>query len=325
MMGKNGTKIKLRGDRMNREYQNNDEGNMKQALSALRKKYEEIEMPKEQVRGLKLRMKEANMEENKKARAGYLRRMAAAAAVFVMAFIILPNTSQTIAEAMGNIPVIGSLVKVVTFRGYTYESEKNTADVKIPQITLKEDEAATGGAAADNFKKSADEINAEIKEISDNIIAEFKDSISEEGYQSIMVSSEVLATTDKYFTLKLICYQGSGSGYEWNYYYTIDLETGKRMALKDIFTDGADYITPISENIKEQMREQMKADANVMYWVDNEEVGDWNFKSIDEDTSFYINEEGNVVIGFDEGDVAPMYMGTVEFVIPDDVLSGIRK
>ena len=38
-----------------------------------------------------------------------------------------------------------------------------------------------------------------------------------------------------------------------------------------------------------------------------------------------LNEQGNVVIGFNEGDVAPMYMGTVEFEIPAEILDGIRK
>jgi hypothetical protein len=32
-----------------------------------------------------------------------------------------------------------------------------------------------------------------------------------------------------------------------------------------------------------------------------------------------------VVISFNEGEVAPMYMGAVEFEIPVDVLSDIRK
>lgn len=43
------------------------------------------------------------------------------------------------------------------------------------------------------------------------------------------------------------------------------------------------------------------------------------------DVSFYLNEKNNVVIGFNEGDVAPMYMGTVEFEIPAEVLENIRK
>lgn len=115
----------------------------------------------------------------------------------------------------------------------------------------------------------------------------------------------------------------SGSGAEWNYYYTIDLATGERLLLKDIFEEGADYVTPISENIKEQMKQQMEEDDMNMYWLD-QEVEEWNFKAISEDQTFYINENGNLVISFNEGDVAPMYMGVVEFEIPNDLIVDIR-
>ena len=71
------------------------------------------------------------------------------------------------------------------------------------------------------------------------------------------------------------------------------------------------------------MQEQMDNDENVYYWLHDEIVE--NFKSITDETSFYLNEKDNIVIGFDEGEVAPMYMGTVEFEIPADVLRDIRK
>lgn len=175
------------------------------------------------------------------------------------------------------------------------------------------------------MERTADEINAEIQEITDGLIKEFKGNLQNDwGYQDITVDSEVLATADDYFTLKLSCYQGAGSGYAWNYYYTVDLNTGKRLKLGDIFKENADYITPISENIKKQMKTQMEKDESVTYWLDND-IEEWNFKSISEDTSFYLNEKGLVVIGFNEGDVAPMYMGTVEFEIPQGILDGIMK
>ena len=37
------------------------------------------------------------------------------------------------------------------------------------------------------------------------------------------------------------------------------------------------------------------------------------------------DENGDIVISFNEGDVAPMYMGCVEFTVPKDALSAIRK
>lgn len=96
------------------------------------------------------------------------------------------------------------------------------------------------------------------------------------------------------------------------------------MQLKDIFIEGAEYIVPISENIKEQMRSQMAIDENVSYWLDDE-MEELNFKTISEDVSFYINEKDHLVISFNEGEVAPMYMGVVEFEIPEEVLRDIRK
>ena len=52
---------------------------------------------------------------------------------------------------------------------------------------------------------------------------------------------------------------------------------------------------------------------------------EWDFQSITDDTSFYLNQNGEVVICFNEGDVAPMYMSCVEFVIPNEVLADVRK
>lgn len=291
-------------------------------LQPLKKEYHKRKMTKEQEEQLYQKIREAKMENKNKQRHGRMVKFAAAV-LLAGAFVILPNTSSGVAHAMEQIPIIGRLVEVVTFRNYEYETERNKADIDVPE--LKPEDSSGDGRIQENLNNTTAEINAEIQEITEKLIKEFEENLDEEwGHQDIVVTSEVLATTADYFTLKLICYQGAGSGYEWNYFYTIDLNTGKRLQLKDIFIDGADYITPISENIKLQMKERMEADENVYYWLDDE-IEEWNFKTITDETSFYLNENGNVVIGFNEGDVAPMYMGTVEFEIPDKALEGIRK
>ncbi|MGN0346078.1 MAG: DUF3298 domain-containing protein [Lachnospiraceae bacterium] len=301
---------------------------MDQVLRRMRDEYDSHEMSKEQVRELKKKMKEAIMDNQKKKVGQWCIRVAASVAGIFGVIIILSNSSASIAHAMGQVPVLGKIVDVVTFRNYEYESERNNATVEVPEIVVddivdlseKEDEQVQ-----DNLLQTTEEINAEIQQITDKIIADFEANLMyEEGYQDVLVESEVLTQTEDYFTLKLLCYQGAGSGYQWNYYYTIDLSTGERMQLKDLFVEGADYITPISENIKQQMQEQMDADDMVYYWL-NDEIEEWNFKSITEETAFYINETGNVVICFNEGDVAPMYMGCVEFEIPGELLAEIRK
>lgn len=292
---------------------------VEERLKILKKEYHNHEMPVEEVEKMTKTLKQMTDTTSFKKRG--MIKCATVAAALVAAMIILPNTSSTVAHAMGQIPVLGKLIEVVTFRDYQYESERHTANIEVPEITV--DEVEESEQVNEVLNQTVKDINTEIQDITNEIVEQFETYLEDEqGYQDVMVKSEILATTDDYFTLKLLCYQGAGSGYQWNYYYTIDLTTGERLKLKDLFVEGADYITPISENIKEQMQAQMDADEMVHYWL-HDEIEELNFKSITEDTSFYLNERGNIVIGFNEGDVAPMYMGTVEFEIPSDALRNI--
>lgn len=295
----------------------------------MKQEFDRRQMPEEQVNVLKTRIEQAKRDRRRLKMHRRMRSLTAVAAAVAL-FVILPNTSAQVAHAMSSIPFIGKLVDVVTFRDYQYSSDRNNADVQVPALIVERDETEEKSEQnpeeiESNLQNSTDEINAEIQRISNEVITEFEKNLKYEwGYQDVLVKSEIATTTEDYFTLKLIVYQGAGSGMEWNYFYTIDLNTGKCLALKDLFTEGADYITPISEDIKRQMQERMDADENEYYWL-HDEVEEWNFKSITEETSFYVDESGNVVMVFNEGEVAPMYMGVVSFMIPSEVLEGIRK
>ena len=50
-----------------------------------------------------------------------------------------------------------------------------------------------------------------------------------------------------------------------------------------------------------------------------------NWKEMKIKPEFHVNERGNIVIGFDEGEVAAMYMGALEFEIDNEVIKDIRK
>lgn len=292
-------------------------------LDLYRQLYEKPVMSDEAVSKMKKRI-EQGKEERKfmLKRKSYKRWAIVIAAAVVLTILILPNISSTIAYAMRNIPILGGFFKVITFRDYRYEDERNKADVVVPEITTEGD---ITDSAAEKGKKTADEINAEIRNIADKWIEEFKSNMEEEGYHNIKIDSEIVVTTEDYFTLKLICFKSAGSGYEENYFYTIDLNTGKKVELADLFKEGSDYKRVTSENIKKQMREQMDADDSIIYWLDNEDFPESNFDQITDDTAFYINEKGEIVICFNEGEVAPAYFGTVEFTIPKDVVADIIK
>lgn len=292
-------------------------------MEELKEDYTQIKMNEEQKKELMKTMEQAKKDKRRKNN-NYKGILAAAA---VAAFVVLPNTSAGVAQAMANIPLLGNLVQVVTFRDYEYEDERNVADVEISEVVVDAANAENVSEEnKENLQSTAKEINAEIRGIADRFVREFEENMKhEEGYQDVIVKSEITQTTEEYFTIKLICYRAEASGVEWNYYYTIDLKTGERLELKNLFVDGTDYKTPISENIKEQMQAQMDADENVSYWLNDEDMEEWNFKTITDETEFYLNENNEIVISFNEGEVAAMYMGVVQFTIPNEVVEGIRK
>ena len=111
--------------------------------------------------------------------------------------------------------------------------------------------------------------------------------------------------------------------------FSVDKKSGKQITLKNLFKKGSGYIDRISDNIKEQMRAQMKENADVTYFVDDEN-NKFNLKSISNKTNFYVNEKGELTLVFDKYEVAPGYMGMVEFSIPtgesvDMVTNGYLK
>ena len=98
-------------------------------------------------------LKETNMKENKQKRSyRWLVGVAAALAVFVA----IPNVSPAAAAAMEEIPVLGAVVRVITFRDYQYDDGHSTADVHVPEL---------GGSGA------ADEINDQVQAYTDQLIA----------------------------------------------------------------------------------------------------------------------------------------------------------
>ncbi len=278
-----------------------------------KKEYDRIAAPekgKEKMEEAVMRAKEKKERIRRKRR---IRSVGSAAAVFAI-LLILPNTSRTAAAAMQQIPVLGNFFQVVTIREYQVDEERYQADVKVPEV-VPEHMDGMSEETAQQTKETTDAINFDIRQATEELIEEFKSTMEEfeDGYGDIIVDSEVLTDDEKWFSLDLVLYQGAGSGYERHRHYTIDKTTGRRAELSDFF--GEDYVETISEEVRAQMRKRMAEDENVTYWIDYEDVPEWNFESIAEDQDFYVNKDGKVVICFNEYEVAPGYMGCVEFVM----------
>lgn len=302
-------------------------------LRQLKEEYENMKIPEVGRERLQAGIDRARME---KKRAEHARRRSAwtAVAAAAVVMIALPNTNMQIAHAMENIPLLGGFFRLVTVRQYNYSDENHDAEVELAQITYGEDagegasvgEAAVGAAAPKGTAAgSVEAVNQDMEATVEELIRQFEDTLSEEGYHGLHVSQEVVTDNDRYYTVKLSVLETEASGYEHNQFYTIDKQTGNVVTLEDLFAEGSNYISAISENIKTQMREQMAADEGVIYFLDGDDMPEFNFQGITEQTNFYFNEKDELVIVFDEYEVAPGSMGAPEFVIPQEVTAAILK
>ena len=234
-------------------------------------------------------------------------RWAAWAAAALALFITVPNVSPTAAAAMADIPVLGAIVRVVTFRNYTYDDGYHSADVSVPELA--------GGAAAQ-------EVSDQVRAYTDRLIARFEETCEEElgkeGYHGLDVTSTVVTDTDEWFTLRVDAVEIQASGYEFSRFYHINKATDQVVTLKDLFREDADYVTVLSDEVRRQMEERMAEDRETSYFPEE-------FTAIGPEQNFYFNTDGDLVLVFDEYTIAPGSMGMPEFTIPSDVYETLLK
>ena len=234
----------------------------------------------------------------------FFRRMGCGVAAALALFVALPNLSPTVAAAMVEVPLLGPLVEIVTFRNYTYDDGHSSADVTVPEL---------GGSDA------ADQVSDQVQAYTDQLIARFQadcESIGE-GYQGLDVSSEVVTDTDTWLTLRIDATRTMASGYEFSRFYHIDKTTGAVVTLSGLFPAGSDYVDVLSSEVRSQMEARMAADESQMFFLEE-------FTGIDPEQNFYWNDDGELVLVFDEYAVAPGVMGMVEFTIPAAVTDSLR-
>jgi len=304
---------------MNGHMENHDLQELENRLSEERTNNRKIPVPEE----LKGKVETAAGRSGK----GRRFRIPAVIAAVVALLVLLPNTGAEIACAMGNIPVIGKLFQAVTFRDYQYESERFNADVEVPQIVVEDmGESAEGTDEDDQLQETLDQVNFDIEEMTDRLIEEFKASAElGESYGGLEIHHETVTDNEQYFTLKLSIFQVAGSGSESYKFYTIDKKSGRQIQIGDLFQENSGYAEVLSEDIRNQMRAAMEEDEMNVYWVDSTDMPEMNWEGIKEDQNFYLDENGNLVVVFDEYEVAPGYMGAQEFTVERAVFADLLK
>lgn len=296
---------------------------MKQMEHA-RKKYEEIPIPaelsvrvnaaiaqsEERRRGREQRLRISEAYRRKKVWGTCLGTAAALAVVFTTAL----NTNTAFAEITSQLPVIGTVARLLTFRSYEKDEGDWKIAVEIPSVEMIAEDTkgldkALNQEIYDMCSRYAEEAEARAMEYKK---AFMETGGTEEEWEAhniqIHVGYEIKSQTQDYLSFAVTGTENWISAYSETRYYSIDLKNHKMVTLADVLGD--DYARIAGDSIKAQM-EQMKAEQGIEFWAPE----DGGFAGVAEDTRFYMNEAGNPVIVFQKYEIAPGAYGQLEFEV----------
>lgn len=243
---------------------------------------------------------------------------ASAAAGLLVCLTVGVNSSEVFAKEMSEVPVIGALVHVLTVRSWHEDEGDYEIDVEVPQIAAEEAGTTVGDVNAE-IQKIVEEYTQQAQaEFEEYKKAFFETGGSKEEWadrtMDIFVDYEVKYQEGAVLSLELVTSKAWVSAEEERHYYNLNLAQDRYLSLEELL--GENYVELCNESIKRQIGERIAADENMIYWGFGEDDGMIEgFETVNEDTRFYLNQDGNVVIVFEKYEIAPGYMGIQEFVI----------
>lgn len=292
-------------------------------LKDSKKAYDSIEIPDE----LEFRVRKAIasvdkkkvMEERKNnTMKKRIKGIGTVAACVVICSTAALNTSETFASEMSKLPVIGSIAKVLTVRSYHTNDDMFNVNIDVPEIEAD-------GKLSPEINKEIEKIVNDFKSQSENDFKDYKEAFFATGgtkeewadrKMDINISYDVKSLTDKYLSLELMATKSWVNSETEIHFYNINLTDDKEISLKDFMGD--DYTNICNQSINKQIEDRISADENNIYFGFNDSDDGMvidGFKTVDNNTKFYINDKGNAVVVFDKYEIAPGYMGIQEFEI----------
>lgn len=238
------------------------------------------------------------------------------AACFIFS-VLLPNVSEKSAYALQSIPGLGRYFQLITLRKYSFNDGSHSAEVQTPYLAVGAEEAKSDSAWKEAKSDSAEKINADIAKITDELIQEFKEELTKSEYKNLDVHSEVILNSEEYYVLSLSVLQEEGDSHTLNHYYTVDKHSGELLTLSELFPYTANYKEILTEEVKKQIKEHNRISEDKYFVQDGED--EEGFREVTDEQSFYINADKHLVLVFPEGEIAPMSMGEIQFIMPESI------
>ncbi len=275
--------------------------------------YEKIKIPGE----LEMVVQEAIVEGLSEGRKGNwysrIKGVGAVAAVLLLCIVSALNLSPTFAATACELPVVGNLCRVFLFQEYHSEDVFKYVEAKIPQI--------------ENTGKTEWEIrvNQEIQKVIYDCLEagearakEYYDAFVNTGGKpeefipvGITIDYETKYIGEQCVSFVISQYETRFDAYNCDRYYNIDLESGTIITLKDWF--GTGYRQIVADSIEATIADWSEEERSIL-WEDLSVID-----LISEDTDFYFNQDGQVVVVIGKYEAAYGAAGALEFVIQPSV------
>lgn len=269
-----------------------------------REEYESTPIPEELDGRVRAGIRQGKMGGRAK-RHGFRWGIGVAAACMVMVGGL--NVSPTFAAAASNVPVLGGLFQVLTIRDYATVENGIDYEVSVPSVESEGD--------------LAEKVNAEIQKRVDAHLAkaqvdwdDYKEAFlatggTEEEWadreMNVLIDYEIKSQTDITVSFVVDFAEGWVASMQQRYCYNLDLVNDKDITLADVL--GEDWVSICNDAVNAKIA----ADESGLFFT-AEQGG---FTTVDDTTSFYLNEDGSVTLVFPEYSIASGAAGIVEIPV----------
>ena len=209
----------------------------------------------------------------------------------VFLLIIAPLFINTVNASENN-------AKLVLLKEKHYETDGTIVTIKFPQIINVDNK----------IKKNINKLILKTIDTYLDEIKEFDKNPNTEHKLIVDINFENYYSNDEIISFSINSSQILADSYLQKKFFTINLTTGKVYNVEHFL--GSDYQNIILTTVKKQIAENTQKNSDLIYF--DEEVS--NLK-ISIDQPFYINKDNQVVVVFNQFQIAPGYMSLPEFII----------
>ncbi|MDN2453686.1 RsiV family protein [Lactobacillus sp. UCMA15818] len=229
-------------------------------------------------------------------------------AICLLLTIVVPPVRSFAAE----LPIIGKFVKILTGSNYHDNTNNHNVNIKTPYIDSKNKAIASlNKKYLANSKKKYQAIEKDFR-------------INKNKRISVTSNYKKLVDDRRFLVLERQSTKTMADSETTLLYDTVDKQAGTVVTLPLLFKS-KHYITAISNQIEKQIKEQVKSSDSKYYWTKKDLAEGIGSKGaiLNAEHSFYINKNHQLVIVFQQFEIAPGYMGTPKFTIPTSSIKNL--